>query len=188
MSTQVCTGHLYESGNRAKNASYRPIAARLCYADSTLDKDIPDPDLDGSALRIAVIVARFNEHITSRLLKGALKAAERYGVKEHTVNWVPGAFELPVVAKKLAKSGHFDAVVCLGCVVRHETDHYRHVAGAAVSGIQRVSLDTGVPCIFGVLTCDTEEQALERAGGDQGDGGANALQTAVETANLLRSL
>jgi len=188
VSTQVCTGHLYESGNRAKNAYYGPIAARLCYAGSTLNRDIPEPNLDGSALRIAVIVARFNEHITSRLLKGALKAAQRYGVKEHTVNWVPGAFELPVVAQKLAKSDHFDAVVCLGCVVRHETDHYRYVAGEAASGIQRVSLSTGVPCIFGVLTCDTAEQALERSGGAQGDKGADAMRSAVETANLLRSL
>ena len=164
------------------------MASRLCYADCTLSRDIPAPDLDGSSLRIAVIVARFNEHITSRLLEGALKAVERYGVKEHTVRWVPGSFELPVVAQKLAKSGHFDAVVCLGCVVRHETDHYRYIAGEAASGIQRASLDTGVPCIFGVLTCDTEEQALERAGGDQGNGGAHAMQTAVEMANLLRSL
>ena len=108
MSTQVCTGHLYESGNRAKNAYRRPIAARLCYAGSTLNRDTPEPNLDGSALRIAVIVARFNEHITSRLLKGALKAAERCGVKEHTVNWVPGAFELPVVAWLLGRTGLID--------------------------------------------------------------------------------
>jgi len=166
----------------------RPSASGLCYPDFTLNRDIPEPDLDGSKLRIAVIVARFNEHITSRLLKGALKAAESYGLKEHTVNWVPGAFELPVVAQKLAKSGHFDAVVCLGCVVRHETDHYRYVAGEAASGIQRASLTTGVPCIFGVLTCDTDEQARERSGGEQGDKGADAMRTAVETANLLRTL
>jgi len=188
VSTQVCTGRLYESGNRGESTSYRPIPSLLCYSDFTLSRDIPEPDLDGSALRIAVIVARFNEHITSRLLNGALMAAERYGVKEHTVNWVPGSFELPVVAQKLAKSGHFDAVVCLGCVVRHETDHYRYVGGEAASGIQRASLDTGVPCIWGVLTCDTDEQALERSGGERGDQGADAMRAAVETANLLRSL
>ena len=153
-----------------------------------MSRDTPKPNLDGSALRIAVVVARFNEDITSRLLVGALKAAERHAVKEHTVNWVPGAFELPVVAQKLAKSGRFDAVVCLGCVVRHETDHYRYIAGESASGIQRASLDTGVPCIFGVITCDTKEQALERSGGEQGNKGENAMQTAVETANLLRSL
>ncbi len=153
-----------------------------------MSRDIPEPDLDGSELRIAVVVARFNEDITSRLLEGALKAAERYAVKENTVNWVPGSFELPVVAQKLAKSGRFDAVVCLGCVVRHETDHYRYIAGEAASGIQRASLDTGVPCIFGVLTCDTREQALDRAGGEQGNSGEGAMQTAIEMANLLRSL
>ena len=153
-----------------------------------MSRDTPKPNLDGSALRIAVVVARFNEDITSRLLVGALKAAERHAVKEHTVNWVPGAFELPVVAQKLAKSGRFDAVVCLGCVVRHETDHYRYIAGESASGIQRASLDTGVPCIFGVITCDTKEQALERSGGEQGDKGEDAMRTAIETANLLRSL
>jgi 6,7-dimethyl-8-ribityllumazine synthase len=174
--------------NHAENTPDKPIPVRLCYSGSTLSRDITKPDLDGSALRIAVVVARFNEHITSRLLEGALKAAESCRVKAHTVDWVPGAFELPVVAQKLAKSGHFDAVVCLGCVVRHETDHYRYIAGEAASGIQRASLDTGVPCIFGVLTCDTEEQALDRSGGEQGNKGADAMQTAVETANLLRSL
>ena len=153
-----------------------------------MSRDTPKPNLDGSALRIAVVVARFNEDITSRLLVGALKAAERHAVKKHTVNWVPGAFELPVVAQKLAKSGRFDAVVCLGCVVRHETDHYRYIAGESASGIQRASLDTGVPCIFGVITCDTKEQALERSGGEQGDKGEDAMRTAIETANLLRSL
>ena len=188
MSTQVCPVRPYESGNRAKNTYTRPATARLCYADFTLSRDIPEPDLDGSALRIAVVVARFNEDITSRLLEGALRAAERYAVKEHTVNWVPGSFELPVVAQKLAKSGRFDAVVCLGCVVRHETDHYRYIAGEAASGIQRASLDTGVPCIFGVLTCDTREQALDRAGDEQGNSGEGAMQTAIEMANLLRSL
>ena len=153
-----------------------------------MSRDTPKPNLDGSALRIAVVVARFNEDITSRLLVGALKAAERHAVKKHTVNWVPGAFELPVVAQKLAKSGRFDAVVCLGCVVRHETDHYRYIAGESASGIQRASLDTGVPCIFGVITCDTKEQALERSGGEQGDKGEDAMRTAIETANLVRSL
>ena len=168
--------------------SYGPYRSGLCYADRTLSRDIPEPDLDGSALRIAVIVARFNERITSRLLEGALKAAERHGVEEPTVYWAPGAFELPVVAQKLAKSAEFDAIVCLGCVVRHETDHYRYVAGEAASGIQRVSLGTSVPCVFGVLTCDTDEQALERSGGEQGNKGVDVMQTAIEMANLLQSL
>ncbi len=133
-------------------------------------------------------MARFNEQITSRLLEGALKAAERLGVTKHAVYGASGSFELPVVAQKLAKSSEFDAIVCLGCVIRHETDHHLYVSGEAASGIQRASLDTGVPCIFGVLTCDTDEQALARSGGDEGNRGADAMQTAVETANLLRSL
>ena len=153
-----------------------------------MSADIPPLNLDGFGLRIAIVVARFNEHITSRLLSGALEAIERCGVKEHTVHWVPGSFELPVVALKLAKSGRFDAVVCLGCVIHHETEHDRYVAGEAASGIQRVSLDTGVPCIFGVLTCATEEQALARSGGDKGNRAADSVETAVATANLLRSL
>ncbi len=167
---------------------YGPFRSSLCYADRTLSRDIPEPDLDGSALRVAVIVARFNGHVTSRLLEGALEAARRYGVKEPAVYGVPGAFELPIIAQKLAKSGRFDAIVCLGCVVRHETDHYRYVAGEAASGIQRASLDTSVPCIFGVLTCDTDKQALDRSGGEQGNKGADALQAAVDAANVLRSL
>lgn len=177
-----------QSANLRTAPASGPFASLLCYADSTLSSDIREPALDGSALRIAVIVARFNEHVTSRLLTGALGASERYGVKEHVVHWVPGAFELPLAALKIASSERFDAVVCLGCVVRHETDHYRYVAGEAAAGIQRASLDTGVPCIFGVLTCDTDEQALERSGGKQGNKGADAMRAAVETANLLRSL
>ncbi len=146
----------------------------------------PERDLDGSGLRIATVVARFNEHITGRLLDGAAAAAERHKVATHDVYWVPGAFELPLVAQTLASSGRYDAVVCLGAVIRHDTDHYVHVAGGAATGIQRAGLDTGVPCIFGVLTCDTDEQALARAGGSHSDSGGNAMETAIETANLLR--
>ena len=147
----------------------------------------PPPDSDGSALRIASVVARFNEHVTTRLLDGASAIAEESGVKVHDVHWVPGSFELPVVALKLAQSGRYDAVVCLGAVIRHETDHYVHVATAAATGILRVSLDTGVPCLFGVLTCDTEEQAMARCG-DKRNVGAEAMEAAIQSANLLRSL
>jgi 6,7-dimethyl-8-ribityllumazine synthase len=146
---------------------------------------LPERDLDGAELRIATVVARFNEHITGRLLDGATAAAERCGVTVHDVSWVPGAFELPVAALALAKSGRYDAVVCLGAVVRHETDHYLHVASGAATGIQRVALDTGIPCIFGVLTCDTDEQALARSGGGHSDTGGSAMETAVEMAKLL---
>src|SRR6266545_7632075 len=146
------------------------------------------PNLDGSELSLALIAARFNEGVTSRLLDGALDAVKRRGVRHHDVFWVPGSFELPVAAKRLAESGRYDAVVCLGAVIRHETDHYLHIATQAAAGIQRAALDSGLPCIFGVLTCDTEEQALARSGGARGNKGAEAVESAIEMANLLRSL
>ena len=171
-------------------------------------------DLQGQRLRIGVVVARFNEFITSRLLQGAKAALARHGVRdvEVTVAWVPGSFELPVVAKKMAESGRYDAVICLGAVIKGETDHYEYVAGEAAKGIASVSLSTGTPVIFGVLTTDTVEQAIERAGGENGkqveaprmtskahadvkptgnehgNVGYNAGVAAIETANLLRAL
>ena len=147
-----------------------------------------EPNFDGSVLSIAVIVARFNEAITSRLLHGALGAVKQHEVREHAVYSVPGSFELPVAAKRVAEGARYDAVVCLGAVIRHETDHYLHIATQAAAGIQRVALDTGVPCIFGVLTCDTEAQALARSGGDRGNKGFEAVESAIEMANLIRSL
>ena len=150
--------------------------------------NIHEGALDGSGLTLAIVVSRFNEFATGKLLAGAEEAAERYGVDRHEVFWVPGSFEIPIVAKRLAESGRYQAVVCLGAVVRHETAHFEYVAGQAAEGIQRAALDTGVPCIFGVLTCDTEEQALERAGGEHGNKGFEAVETAVRVANLLRDL
>ena len=150
--------------------------------------NIHEGALDGSGLTLAIVVSRFNEFATGKLLAGAEDAARRYGVARHEVFWVPGSFEIPVVAKRLAQSGRYHAVVCLGAVVRHETDHHLYVAGQAAEGIQRAALDTGVPCIFGVLTCDSEEQALERAGGKHGNKGFEAVETAVRVANLLRDL
>jgi 6,7-dimethyl-8-ribityllumazine synthase len=150
--------------------------------------NIHEGGLDGSGLTLAIIVARFNEFATAKLLAGAEEAAQRYGVARHEVFWVPGSFEIPVVAKRLAEGGRYHAVVCLGAVVRHETAHFEYVAGQAAEGIQRAALDTGVPCIFGVLTCDTEEQALERAGGKHGNKGFEAVETAVRIASLLRDL
>ena len=146
------------------------------------------PKLDGSNVSIAILVARFNEDITSRLLAGAREAIEQYAVKNHDILWVPGSFELPVTARYLADTRRYDAIVCLGAVIRHETDHYTHVATQAAAGLQRVALDTGIPCMFGVLTCDTEEQALARAGGDRGNKGFEAVESAIETANLHRSI
>jgi 6,7-dimethyl-8-ribityllumazine synthase len=147
----------------------------------------PSVSHDGSDLTIAIVVARFNDHVTTRLLDGALDAARRHGVRNHDVFSVPGSFELPVVAKRLAESGSYDAVVCLGAVIRHETDHYLHIATQAAAGLQRAALDTGVPCLFGVLTCDTEQQALARSGGGRNIG-SEAVESAIETANLMRSL
>ena len=147
-------------------------------------------DPEGKGLRVGVVVARFNEFITSRLLEGAESGLDRHGVSEDdvTVVRVPGSFEIPVTAKTLAESGRYDAVICLGAVIRGKTDHYEHIAGQAARGITDVALTTGVPVIFGVLTTDTVEQAMDRAGGDKGNAGHNAAQVAIEMANLLRTL
>ncbi len=145
---------------------------------------------DGAGLRLAIVVSRFNDFVTGRLLEGARKAAAALGVAEDAVHvvWAPGCFELPLLAKALAGSGRYDAVVCLGAVIRGETAHFEYVAGQAAAGVQRAALDTGVPCVFGVLTTDTAEQALARAGGVKGNKGHEAVATAVEMANLLRAL
>jgi 6,7-dimethyl-8-ribityllumazine synthase len=147
------------------------------------------PELDGSDVSLAVVVARFNEHITSRLLGEAQEAANRFKMKRFDVFHVPGSFELPVVAKRLAETGRYDAIVCLGAVVRHETDHYLHVATQAARGIQQAALDTGVPCMFGVLTCESDAQALARAGGPgERNAGREAVEAAVETVQVLRGI
>lgn len=141
-------------------------------------------------LKIGIVVARFNELITNRLLEGATEAWKRIGGGESAleVAYVPGSFELPIVAKTMAGSGRFDAVICLGAVIKGATDHYDYVCGQTASGIMNASLQTNVPVIFGVLTTDTIEQALERAGTKAGNKGADALLAAVETANLLAKL
>ena len=146
--------------------------------------------LDGGGLRMAIVVATFNDFITSRLLEGAKSALSAHGVSDDdvTVASVPGSFEIPLVAQKMAASGRFDAVICLGAVIRGETDHYEHVAGEAAKGIANASVSTGVPVAFGVLTTDTLEQAINRAGGKQGNQGYNAAVAAIEMANLVRAL
>ena len=145
---------------------------------------------NGEGLRIAVVVATFNDFITSKLLEGALSTLDRHGVRDGdiTVARVPGSFELPLAAKKLAESARHDAVICLGAVIRGETDHYEHVAGEAAKGIANASINSGLPVIFGVLTTDTLEQAINRAGGKQGNNGYNAALAAIEMANLMRAL
>ena len=146
--------------------------------------------LRGDGLRVAIACGRFNDLITERLLAGAHDALVRHGTDPAsiTVAWAPGAFELPLVAQRLASSGEFDAVVCVGAVIRGATDHYEHVAGQCAAGTQRVQLDTGVPVAFGVLTTDTVEQAIERAGTKAGNKGFDAAVAAIEMADLLRQL
>lgn len=146
--------------------------------------------LVGTGLKFGVVVARFNDLVTKLLLEGALEHFERHGVPASDVDvaWVPGSFELPVVAKAMAKSGKYDAVIAIGVVVRGATAHYDAVVGGATSGVLGASTDSGVPVIFGVLTCDTMEQALDRAGGKVGNKGGEAAVTAVEMGNLMRTL
>ena len=146
--------------------------------------------LEGKGLRIAVLLSRFNEFIGEKLLEGALRALALRGVRARDilVVKVPGAFEIPVVARRLAASGRHDAVVCLGAVVRGDTPHFDWVAGEASRGIARASFETGVPVLFGVLTVDTVEQGLDRAGGKQGNKGAEAAEGAIEMARLLQRL
>jgi 6,7-dimethyl-8-ribityllumazine synthase len=145
---------------------------------------------NGAGLHIAVVVARFNEDITSKMLAGAREALAQHGVREDDVDiaWVPGAFELPFAARKLAETKRYDAVVCLGAVIRGETTHDQYVSSAAARGIADVGRDTGVPAVFGVITPNTKEQALARAGGAKGNKGFDAVLTAIETANLARQL
>ena len=145
------------------------------------------PDLSGSELRIAVVVARFNEDVTRRLLRGALGALKEHGIDDPDVLWVPGSLELPVTALALAERGNHDAIVCLGCVVRGETYHFEVVANQAAAGIMQVQLDTGVPVTFGVLTTEDRDQALARSG-PKNNKGAEAAEAAIEMANLLRSI
>ena len=146
-------------------------------------------DLDGAGLHIAIAVSRFNEPVTSRLLEGARKALARHGVKDKNVAvaWTPGAFELPPVARAFAESGAYDAVVCLGAVIRGETSHFDFISAETARGIGQVSAETGVPVIFGVITPNTLEQALDRAGGKV-DKGYDAVVSAIEMANLMRKI
>lgn len=146
--------------------------------------------LIAQGLKFGIIVGRFNEFISSKLLSGALDGLKRHGVNERDieVTWVPGSFEIPLIAKKMAKSKKYDAVICLGAVIRGATPHFDYVASEVSKGIAKVSLDTEIPVIFGVLTTDTIEQAIERAGTKAGNKGYEAALTAIEMANLLKEL
>jgi 6,7-dimethyl-8-ribityllumazine synthase len=147
-------------------------------------------DFSAPAGRFAIVAARFNEFVVNPLVAGASDALARHGVADDRIDLVrvPGAYEIPLVAQKLGKSGKYAAVICLGCVIRGDTDHYDHVAGAAASGIASAALNCGVPVIFGVLTCETLEQAINRAGGKAGNKGAETAMTAIEMVNLMKKL
>ncbi|MGF7058545.1 6,7-dimethyl-8-ribityllumazine synthase [Brassicibacter mesophilus] len=146
--------------------------------------------LIAQGLKFGIIVGRFNEFIGGKLLSGAIDALNRHGVEEKDIEitWVPGAFEIPLIAKKLAKSRNYDAVICLGAVIRGATPHFDYVSSEVSKGIANVSLETELPVIFGVLTTDTIEQAIERAGTKAGNKGYEAAVTAIEMANLLKEL
>ena len=146
--------------------------------------------LGGEGLRFALVVGRFNELISNQLLGGALDCFRRHDVADGDVDvaWVPGAFEMPLVAERLARDGNYDGVVCLGAVIRGGTPHFEYVSAEVAKGIAKVMLDTGVPVVFGVLTTDTIEQAVERAGTKAGNKGWAAAATALEMANLMRTL
>ncbi|KAL5702219.1 6,7-dimethyl-8-ribityllumazine synthase [Ranunculus cassubicifolius] len=139
-------------------------------------------------LRFAIVVARFNEVVTKLLMEGALETFKRYSVREEDIDvvWVPGSFEIPIVAERLGKLGKYQAVLCIGAVVRGDTTHYDAVANSAASGVLSAGLNSGVPCIFGVLTCDDMDQALNRAGGKAGNKGSEAALTAIEMASLFQ--
>jgi 6,7-dimethyl-8-ribityllumazine synthase len=146
--------------------------------------------VDGAGMRVAVVCGRFNDLITNRLLEGALGGLGVHGVKESdvTVAWVPGAFEIPVAAKRCAASGAFDAVVTLGAVIRGDTAHFEYVAGPCAEGIQQAALETGIPIVFGVLTTENLEQALLRSDLEGDNKGEEAARTALEMVDLLRRL
>ena len=141
-------------------------------------------------MKVGIVVARFNEFITSRLLGGALDGLKRRGVEEEHIHtaWVPGAFEIPLIASKMAKSGNYDAMICLGAVIRGSTSHYDYVCNEVSKGIAAVSLETGVPVMFGVITTENIEQAIERSGSKAGNKGFECAEGAVEMVNLIRAL
>lgn len=144
--------------------------------------------LVAQGLKFGIIVGRFNEFIGGKLLSGAIDALKRHGVEESDIEitWVPGAFEIPLVAKKMAKTGNYHGIICLGAVIRGATPHFDYVSNEVTKGIASVSLETEIPVIFGVLTTDTIEQAIERAGTKAGNKGYDAAVTAIEMANLLK--
>ncbi|MEE3496557.1 MAG: 6,7-dimethyl-8-ribityllumazine synthase [Butyrivibrio sp.] len=147
-------------------------------------------NLVSEKIKVGIVVARFNEFITSKLLGGAVDALKRENVNDDDIDvaWVPGAFEIPLIADKMAKSGKYDAVICLGAVIRGSTSHYDYVCAEVSKGVAQVSLNSGIPVMFGVLTTDNIEQAIERAGTKAGNKGFECAQGAIEMVNLIRNL
>ncbi|MBO5560052.1 MAG: 6,7-dimethyl-8-ribityllumazine synthase [Firmicutes bacterium] len=147
-------------------------------------------NLIGTGSKFGIIVGRFNEFIGGKLLEGALDALKRHGVDEEDVSvaWVPGSFEIPLIAQKMASSGKYDAVICLGAVIKGSTDHYDYVCAEVSKGIAQVSLNSGIPVMFGVLTTDNIEQAIERAGTKAGNKGYDVAVSAIEMVNLIKGL
>ncbi|MBI4734108.1 MAG: 6,7-dimethyl-8-ribityllumazine synthase [Rubrobacteridae bacterium] len=147
-------------------------------------------NLIAKGLKFAIVISRFNEFIGTKLLDGAMDSLVRHGVDKEDIHvaWTPGAFEVPLIAKKLADSGRYDAVICLGAVIRGSTPHFDYVAGEVAKGIAKVSLDSGIPVIFGILTTDDIEQAIERAGTKSGNKGWQAAVSAIEMANLVKTI
>lgn len=147
-------------------------------------------NLVGTGLKIGIVVGRFNEFITSKLLGGAQDALKRHGVNETDVDvaWVPGAFEIPLVAQKMAKTNKYDAIITLGTVIRGSTPHFDYVCNEVSKGVSKIGLDSGIPVMFGVLTTESIEQAIERAGTKAGNKGWDAAVSAIEMANLLRNI
>lgn len=146
--------------------------------------------LIGQGLRFGLVIGRFNEFITNKLFSGAMDALNRHGVSDTDIEvaWVPGAFEIPMVARKMVSMGRYDAVITLGAVIRGATPHFDYVASEVSKGVAKVGLDSGVPTVFGVITADTIEQAIERAGTKAGNKGWDAAVTAIEMANLMRNM
>ncbi len=146
--------------------------------------------LVASGIRVGIVAARFNEFITSKLLSGAMDGLVRHAVREEDVHvaWVPGAFEIPLIASKMAKSGKYDAIICLGAVIRGSTSHYDYVCSEVSKGIAAVGLDSGIPVLFGVLTTENIEQAIERAGTKAGNKGYDCALSAIEMVNLIRQI
>ena len=151
---------------------------------------IYEGNLTGESIRVGIVVARFNEFITSKLLSGALDCLRRENVADEDIEvaWVPGAFEIPLIASEMAQSGRYDAVICLGAIIRGNTSHYDYVCSEVSKGIAQISLKTGLPVMFGVLTTENIEQAIERAGSKAGNKGSECAHGAIEMVNLMRSM